>query len=64
MLSVTWLYPTEINSLPMRTKGAALATATDWITNFTIVEITPIGIQNISWKFCKSHQVPATEISY
>lgn len=48
----------------MRTKGAALATATDWITNFTIVEITPIGIQNISWKFCKSHQVPATEISY
>ncbi|KAJ5161308.1 hypothetical protein N7492_006700 [Penicillium capsulatum] len=51
MLSVPWLYPTEINSLPMRTKGAALATATDWITNFTIVEITPIGIQNISWKF-------------
>lgn len=37
----------------MRTKGAALATATDWITNFTIVEITPIGIQNISWKFCR-----------
>lgn len=30
MLGVPWLYPTEINSLPMRTKGAALATATDW----------------------------------
>lgn len=41
----------EINSLPMRTKGAAVATATNWITNFVIVEITPIGFQNLSWKF-------------
>jgi Sugar (and other) transporter. len=53
MLGVPWLYPTEINSLPMRTKGAAVATATDWITNFVIVEITPIGIQSIGWKFCE-----------
>lgn len=37
----------------MRTKGAAVATATDWITNFIVVEITPIGIQNIGWKFCE-----------
>ncbi|QRD92342.1 putative MFS sugar transporter [Aspergillus flavus] len=51
MLGVPWLYPTEINSLPMRTKGAAVATATDWITNFVVVEITPIGIKNIDWKF-------------
>jgi hypothetical protein len=27
---VPWLYPTEINSLAMRTKGAALGTATNW----------------------------------
>lgn len=58
MLGVPWLYPTEINSLPMRTKGAAVATATDWITNFVIVEITPIGIQNIGWKFCEFDQLP------
>ena len=65
MLGVPWLYPTEINSLPMRNKGAATATATNWyppliireytltirITNFVIVEITPIGIQNIGWRF-------------
>ncbi|KAF4303379.1 Sugar/inositol transporter [Botryosphaeria dothidea] len=51
MLGVPWLYPAEINSLPMRTKGAAVATATNWITNFVIVEITPIGIQNLGWKF-------------
>ncbi|EXK43514.1 hypothetical protein FOMG_02460 [Fusarium oxysporum f. sp. melonis 26406] len=51
LLVVPWLYPTEINSLPMRTKGAAVATATNWITNFVIVEITPIRIQNLGWKF-------------
>lgn len=31
---VPWLYPTEINSIGMRTKGAALGTATNWIFNF------------------------------
>lgn len=30
MLGVPWLYPTEISSLPMRTKSAAVATATNW----------------------------------
>ncbi|KAI1638136.1 general substrate transporter [Biscogniauxia mediterranea] len=51
MLGIPWLYPTEINSLPMRTKGAAIATMTDWLTNFIVVEVTPIGIQNLSWRF-------------
>ena len=31
---VPWLYPTEINSLSMRTKGAALGTASNWAFNF------------------------------
>ncbi|CAK7211690.1 hypothetical protein SCUCBS95973_001201 [Sporothrix curviconia] len=51
MQGVTWLYATEINSLTMRTKGAALGAATNWIFNFMVVEITPIGIQNLGWKF-------------
>ncbi|KAF4997522.1 hypothetical protein FDECE_12052 [Fusarium decemcellulare] len=51
MLGVPWLYPTEINSLPMRTKGAAVATGTNWITNFIVVQVTPIGIQNLGWRF-------------
>ena len=51
MQGVPWLYPTEINSLSMRTKGAALGTATNWIFNFMVVEITPLGIQNLHWKF-------------
>ncbi|PHH85779.1 hypothetical protein CDD83_11181 [Cordyceps sp. RAO-2017] len=51
MGGVPWLYPTEINSLPMRTKGAAVATCTNWITNFAVVEITPLGIQTLGWRF-------------
>ena len=31
---VPWLYPTEINSLSMRTKGAALGTASNWAFNY------------------------------
>lgn len=48
---VPWLYPTEINSLSMRTKGAALGTATNWIVNFMVVEITPPGITSLGWRF-------------
>ncbi|KAJ5851787.1 sugar transporter [Penicillium soppii] len=51
MQGVPWLYPTEINSLTMRTKGAALGSATNWIFNFMVVEVTPIGIQNLGWRF-------------
>lgn len=48
---VPWLYPTEINSLSMRTKGAALGTASNWAFNFMVVEITPIGIQSLQVPF-------------
>ncbi|KAK4636107.1 MFS-type transporter oryC [Fulvia fulva] len=48
---VPWLFPAEINSFSMRSKGAALGTATNWISNFMVVEITPIGIRTLRWKF-------------
>lgn len=48
---VPWLYPTEINSLAMRTKGAALGTATNWAVNFMVVEVTPPGIASLHWRF-------------
>ncbi|KAJ6632433.1 general substrate transporter [Mycena sp. CBHHK59/15] len=48
---VPWLYPVEINSLSMRTKGAALATAANWLSNYLIVEITPAGIAYLGWRF-------------
>ncbi|XHG06137.1 hypothetical protein AWENTII_009343 [Aspergillus wentii] len=48
---IPWLLPVELNSLSMRTKGAALGTATNWALNFMVVEITPIGIESLKWKF-------------
>lgn len=48
---IPWLLPVELNSLSMRTKGAALGTATNWAINFLVVEITPIGVQNLRWRF-------------
>ncbi|KAM5441175.1 hypothetical protein MferCBS31731_003602 [Microsporum ferrugineum] len=51
VLGVPWLYPTEINALEMRTKGASLAMATNWIMNYMVVQITLPGIENLGWKF-------------
>ena len=33
----------------MRTKGAALATACDWLFNYVVVQTTPIGIHYLQW---------------
>ncbi|EFQ97984.1 sugar transporter STL1 [Nannizzia gypsea CBS 118893] len=51
VLGVPWLYPTEINALEMRTKGASLAMATNWIMNYMVVQITLPGIENLGWRF-------------
>ncbi len=48
-VAIPWLYPAEINSLSMRTKGAALATACDWLFNYFVVQTTPIGIHYLHW---------------
>ena len=40
---VPWLYPAEINSLSMRTKGAALATASNWCVSLPICFICDSG---------------------
>ena len=51
VLGVPWLYPTEINALEMRTKGASLAMSCNWIMNYMVSEVTPSGIANLGWKF-------------
>lgn len=48
-VAIPWLYPAEVNSLGMRTKGAALATACDWLFNWFVVQTTPIGIHYLHW---------------
>ncbi|KAK3179096.1 hypothetical protein OEA41_001235 [Lepraria neglecta] len=48
-VATPWLYPAEINSLGMRTKDAALATACDWLFNYFVIQTTPIGIHYLKW---------------
>jgi len=48
-LTVPWLWAAEINPLRMRAKGAALANVVNWSTNFLVVMVTPIMVQNIGY---------------
>ena len=48
-VAIPWLYPAEVNSLAMRTKGASLATACDWLFNWLVVQTTPPGIHYLKW---------------
>lgn len=50
MLAVPWLLPTEYAPLAIRTKSAALATASNWLFTFLVVMITPVSINSIQWR--------------
>lgn len=50
-IAVPWMYPAEVNTQRMRIAGAGIATATNWISNYAVVLITPIGINNLGWKY-------------
>ncbi|KAL4886907.1 hypothetical protein BJY04DRAFT_204555 [Aspergillus karnatakaensis] len=50
LLAIPWLLPAEYAPLAIRTRTAALATATNWIFTFLVVEITPVSIGNIGYK--------------
>ncbi|KAL4888868.1 general substrate transporter [Aspergillus ambiguus] len=50
MLPVPWFYPSEISTTRLRSKSAAIASAVNWLSVFVVVKITPIAIQNISWR--------------
>ena len=41
--------PAEYAPLAIRTRAAALSTASNWIFTFLVVEITPVSIANIGW---------------
>ncbi|KAK2760409.1 hypothetical protein FQN54_002479 [Arachnomyces sp. PD_36] len=50
LLAIPWLLPAEYAPLAIRTRAASMATATNWLCTFLVVEITPVSIQNIGWK--------------
>lgn len=47
-LGMTWLYPAEITSLRIRIQANALATCSNWMSNFVIVMITPPVSQHLN----------------
>ncbi|KAI1773046.1 putative sugar transporter [Hypoxylon cercidicola] len=49
--SVPWVYSAEVNSLGWRTRGAAAATATNWLFGFVVTQFTKVGVDNLSWAF-------------
>ncbi|KAI0110543.1 putative sugar transporter [Hypoxylon sp. NC0597] len=49
--SVPWVYSAEVNSLGWRTRGAAAATATNWLGGFVVTQFTKVGIDNLQWSF-------------
>ncbi|KAH7080301.1 general substrate transporter [Paraphoma chrysanthemicola] len=50
LLAIPWLLPAEYAPLCIRTRAASLATASNWIFTFLVVEITPVSINNIGWR--------------
>ncbi|CAG9937378.1 unnamed protein product [Clonostachys rosea f. rosea IK726] len=50
LLAIPWLLPAEYAPLAIRTRAAALATASNWIFTFLVVEITPVSIDSIGWR--------------
>ncbi|KAJ5095916.1 hypothetical protein NUU61_005272, partial [Penicillium alfredii] len=50
LLAIPWLLPAEYAPLAIRTRAASLATATNWICTFLVVEITPVSIDNIGYR--------------
>lgn len=48
---VSWLYPTEINSTRYRIFGMSLGVATNWLINFGVVFVTPLGIARLGSQF-------------
>lgn len=47
----TWVYPAELMPLSLREKGMGFAVIFYWLFDFMMVEITPIALQNISYRF-------------
>ncbi|KAI1880140.1 hypothetical protein JX265_001761 [Neoarthrinium moseri] len=50
LLAIPWLLPAEYAPLAIRQRAAALASASNWIFTFLVVEITPVSISNIGWR--------------
>jgi len=49
-LPIPWFYPSEVTTTRIRSRGQALGGFINWMCVFTVVQITPKAIANISWR--------------
>lgn len=49
-LPVPWIYPPEMSQTRYRAQISALATASNWIFNYLVVQVTPVSFSSIGWK--------------
>lgn len=49
-LPMPWFYPSEVTTTRIRSRGQAFGGFINWMCVFTVVQITPIAIQNINWR--------------
>ncbi|KIY62664.1 general substrate transporter [Cylindrobasidium torrendii FP15055 ss-10] len=49
-LPIPWLYPAEISTTRIRSRGSSLASFFNWMCVFAVVEMTPPAIENIGWR--------------
>ncbi|KAJ3569062.1 hypothetical protein NP233_g5298 [Leucocoprinus birnbaumii] len=52
---IPWLYPPEIMPLTIRAKGVSLSTATNWLFNWIVGEVTPYLQETIEWRLYPMH---------
>jgi MFS family permease len=51
ILPVSWSYSSEIQPLRVRNKATAVGVFAHWTSNFVVVMVTPIGLQNIGGNY-------------
>lgn len=50
-LGIPYLYASEVAVTQFRAPTTGLSTATSWLFNFLVAEVTPVGFANIGWKY-------------
>jgi MFS family permease len=48
---VSWIYQSEIFPMNLRAMGSAVSTASNWLNNVIIGQVTPVGLNKLGWKY-------------
>lgn len=49
-MATPFLYPSEISTLRLRSKGSAISVLSKWMFNFLVVMISPVAMSNIGYR--------------